>query len=224
VTLVRDQVAHGPHPRALDEYDIFIRDVRALQILKKVQAKDEESFEKLLTGDTPFGLPSNYRGYKKDANPRNGEVRIYASTSGRRHDGAVRREIITKNTHLIDTWKVLLPKAGPGNSGGHVLPDMVLGKPLVAVPRSVCTQTYIVAGPFDSPEAAESVEAYLKTRFLRFLVALRKISQDALRSVYRWVPQQTWDRAWTDEELFAKYDITADEQAYIAEMVREMPE
>lgn len=134
----------------------------------------------------------------------------------------MRRDLVTKNTHLIDGWKVLLPAAGPGNSGGHVLPDMVLGRPLVAVPRSVCTQTYIVAGPLESKAAAESVEAYLKTRFLRFLVALRKVSQHAFKSTYHWVPQQEWDRAWTDEELYAKYGITEEEQAYIAEMVREM--
>ncbi len=43
-----------------------------------------------------------------------------------------------------------------------------------------------------------------------------------MRSVYTWVPQQTWDRAWTDEVLYKMYDITADEQAYIAERIREM--
>lgn len=223
VTLVREGILHGPHRRVLDEHDVFIRDARALEILKKVQAQSEDSFEALLSGDTPFGLASNYSGYKKGSKPTNGEIRIYASTSGKRHEGAMRRDLVTKNTHLIDHWKVLIPKAGPGNSGGHVLPDMVLGRPLVAAPRSICTQTYIVSGPLASSAAAESVEAYLKTRFLRFIVSLRKISQDALRSVYRWVPQQSWDRMWTDEDLYEKYGITEDEQAYIAEMIREMP-
>lgn len=219
VTLVRDQKVHGPHPRTLDEYDIFIRDARALDILKKVQAKGEASFEDLLTGDTPFGLASNYSGYKKGAKPTNGEVRIYVTSSGKRETGAMRRDLVTKNTQLIDPWKVLLPKAY-GERGA--IPAVVLGPPLIASPRSVCTQTYIAAGPFASKAAAESAESYLKTRFLRFLVSLRKITQDALRSVYRWVPQQEWDHAWTDEELYAKYGITEDEQAYIAEMVREM--
>ena len=94
---------------------------------------------------------------------------------------------------------------------------------MIAVPRSVCTETFLPAGPLSSKVAAESVEAYLKTRLVRFLVSLRKISQDAMRGVYRWVPQQTWDRMWTDEELYEKYGITEDEQAYIAEMIREMP-
>jgi site-specific DNA-methyltransferase (adenine-specific) len=33
---------------------------------------------------------------------------------------------------------------------------------------------------------------------------------------------QTWDRIWTDEELYAKYGITRKEQAYIETQVRPM--
>ena len=65
--------------------------------------------------------------------------------------------------------------------------------------------------------------SYIQTRFSRFLVSLRKISQDAMKSVYTWVPQQSWDRTWTDAELYKKYGITAEEQAYIEAMVKEMP-
>ena len=117
-----------------------------------------------------------------------------------------------------------MPKAGPGNSGGHVIPDMVLSKPLIAEPGSVCTLTYIVIGPLDSERACQSVAAYLRTRFVRFLVSLRKPSQDAPKGVYTWVPQQKWDREWTDDDLYEKYDITAEEQTYITEMIRSMGE
>jgi site-specific DNA-methyltransferase (adenine-specific) len=55
------------------------------------------------------------------------------------------------------------------------------------------------------------------------LISLRKISQHALRSTYQWVPLQTWDRTWTDAELYKTYRITKDEQAYIETMIREMP-
>ena len=134
----------------------------------------------------------------------------------------MQRSLIAKNTQLIDAWKVLAPKAGPGNSGGHVLPDMVLGRPSVAEPNSVCTQTWIVAGPFTSRRQAENVACYLQTTFLRFLVSLRKVSQDAMKGVYRWVPQQNWDREWTDESLYKKYGITKDEVAFIESMIRPM--
>jgi site-specific DNA-methyltransferase (adenine-specific) len=54
------------------------------------------------------------------------------------------------------------------------------------------------------------------------MVSLRKASQDAPRSVYTWVPQQDWDRTWTDAELFEKYQISDVEQEYIAAMIRPM--
>jgi site-specific DNA-methyltransferase (adenine-specific) len=50
----------------------------------------------------------------------------------------------------------------------------------------------------------------------------RKITQDALRSTYTWVPLQSWDRTWTDEILYKKYGITKDESAFIDSMIRPM--
>ena len=223
VTLIRDHDVVGPTNRKLDEYDVLIRDERAAVILKKVVKQQEPSFEDLLTGDTPFGLATNFTGFKPGG-PGKGEVKVYASSNAGRRSGAMKRSLITKNAHLIDTWKVLAPQAGPGNSGGHVLPDMVLGKASVAEPNSVCTQTWIVAGPLKSKKQAEIVARYLQTSFIRFLVSLRKISQHAMKGVYRWVPQQNWNQDWTDEMLYKKYGITKDEIAFINSMIRPMEE
>ena len=220
-TLIRDDVVVGPTARRLDDHDVFIRDVRAVTILEKVLKDQQPSFEDLLTGDTPFGLPSNFTAFRQ-GDPGRGEVKVYARSNSGRRTGAIKRSLIGKNTQLIDSWKVLAPKAGPGNSGGHVVPDMVLGRPSVAEPGSVCTQTWIVAGPFDSESEAEVVAAYMQTRFLRFLVSLRKISQDAMKGVYRWVPQQDWSQKWTDEELYDQYGITDEEIAFIESMIRPM--
>jgi site-specific DNA-methyltransferase (adenine-specific) len=79
-----------------------------------------------------------------------------------------------------------------------------------------------VAGPFSSQLAARSFASYYRTRFFRFLVSLRKITQHALRSTYSWVPQQSWNQTWTDKILYQKYGITADEAAYIESMIRPM--
>jgi site-specific DNA-methyltransferase (adenine-specific) len=99
---------------------------------------------------------------------------------------------------------------------------MVLGPPIVAPPNTVCTQTYLVAGPLQSKSATFSVQSYIQSRFFRFLVSLRKISQHALRSTYSWVPQQTWDRTWTDEALYKKYKLTKEDIAFIESIVRPM--
>lgn len=221
VTLVRNEDVVGPSTRTLNEYDVFIRDERAARILKKVLEKDEPSFENLLTGDTPFGLATNFKAFRV-GEPGEGEVKVYASSNAGRRSGAMMRSLIAKNTHLIDAWKVLAPQAGPGNSGGHILPDMVLGKPSIAEPNTVCTQTWIVAGPLESQTQAETVARYLQTSFVRFLVSLRKISQHAMKGVYRWVPQQDWNQACTDEELYKRYSLTEDEIAFINTMIRSM--
>jgi site-specific DNA-methyltransferase (adenine-specific) len=69
---------------------------------------------------------------------------------------------------------------------------------------------------------ARSVQSYYATKFFRFLVSLRKITQLAQRSVYTWVPIQTWDRQWTDEELYAKYGLTKSQIAYIESVIKPM--
>ena len=222
VTTKRGDRTIGPIDRNLNEFDVFVRDSRSLDILRRVLNRSEASFADLVSPRDPFGptLSSNFKDYHPKK--QTGDLRLYMNQAAKRGDAWVSRDAVTKNHQLINTWKVLMPKAGPGNSGGHVIPDMVLSKPLIAEPDSVCTLSYLVVGPLGSERACQSVAAYLRTRFVRFLVSLRKPSQDATRAVYTWVPQQTWDLDWTDETLYARYQITTEEQAYISEMIRPM--
>jgi site-specific DNA-methyltransferase (adenine-specific) len=224
LTTKRADSSIGPIERDLNEFDVFVRDSRSLNILRRVVNRAEASLADIVSTRDPFGpaLSSNFSNYHATKKP--GDLRLYINQAEKRGETWVTPGVVTRNKHLIDTWKVLMPKAGPGNSGGHVIPDMVLSKPLTAEPGSVCTLSYIVVGPLDSEKACQSVAAYLRTRFVRFIVSLRKPSQDAPRSVYTWVPQQIWDREWTDNDLYEKYDITAEEQAYITEMIRPMSE
>lgn len=133
----------------------------------------------------------------------------------------MKRGDIRKNADTIDTWKVLVPKA---YGAGETFPHQILGREIVAAPPSACTQSYLVVTPFQSERAAQSFASYYRTRLFRFLVSLRKITQDALRSTYTWVPQQSWSRTWTDELLYTKYGITKSEIAFIESMIRPMGE
>jgi site-specific DNA-methyltransferase (adenine-specific) len=40
--------------------------------------------------------------------------------------------------------------------------------------------------------------------------------------MYRWLPVQSWDRTWTDADLYKKYGITHEEQAFIESVIRPM--
>lgn len=215
----------GPHPRVLDEFDVFVRDTRAVDILRKVVAAGEQPFEELVSGDTPFGLATNFSGYERDVAPRKkSQIRLYANVGTTRVRGAMTRATIRKNTHLIDVWKLFLPKTGSGRERERSGVDIVLGPPILGEPGSVCTQTYLVAGPLESEAEARSVQSYLRTRLARFLVSLRKPAQDVFRSMYHWVPVQTWDRVWTDADIYKKYRITKKEIAFIEGMIRPMGE
>ena len=212
----------GPHARQLDEFDVFVRDKRAVDILQKVVTAGEQGFETLVSGDTPFGLATNFHDYIRDAEPKRDQLLLRANEGTKRVSGAVSRDQIQKNVQLIDVWKLFLPVAGSGRERERSGVDLVIGPPITGGPGSVCTQTYLVAGPLASETEAKRVESYLRTRLARFLVSLRKPAQHVFKGMYRWVPIQTWDRHWTDAELYEKYGIEEDEIALIESMIRPM--
>ena len=216
VTTIRGDEVVGPIQRNLGEYDVFVRDARAVSILHKVAERGEASINTILARDKEFGWTSNFDGFHEKE--RSGDVPLYYIRRMKRNVGYIGRREVTKSAEMIDTWKVLVPQAF---NGGDAVPHQILGKPLIAPSPSVCTQSFLFfnVGSF---KAAKSLQSYYTTRFFRFLVSVRKITQHATHSTYVWVPMQTWDRTWTDEALYAKYGITKKEQAYIESQVRAM--
>ena len=216
VTTIRGDEVIGPVNRNLGEFDVFVRSIRAVNILHKVLSTGEQSITNILSVDKEFGWTSNFDGFHDQQQP--GDVPIYYIRKTKRNKGWIKRLAIQKSSQLIDTWKVMITKA---YGAGEEIPHQILGQPFVAPNPSVCTQSYLFFW-IDSQRAAESLKSYLRTRFFRFLVSLRKITQDATRSTYTWVPQQTWDRLWTDKELYTKYCITEEEIAFIESMIKPM--
>ena len=216
VTVVRgDQSSIST--RQLDEFDVFVREPKAVGILRKVLKAGERPITEILTADTPFGIATNFDGFHDKK--KSGDVSLHYVRGGRREIGFVSRNFINKNVMLIDKWKVLVPKAG--SDGGQKVPDSVLGKPWLSPPPAVATQTFLAFWASSEAEA-KSIESYYRTKFFRHLVSLRKFTQDALRPMYSWVPIQTWDRLWTDGDLYEKYRLTIDEVDYLESVIRPM--
>ena len=216
VTTFRGGEIVGPVRRNLGEYDVFVRDARAVSILHKVLSRKEPSINTILARDKEFGWTSNFDGFHKREKPS--DLPLYYIRKMKRDVGFIERNAVTKSAHLIDTWKILVPKA---YNGGDSLPHQILGKPQAAPSPSVCTQSFLFFY-VNSEDEATSLQSYYTTRFFRFIASLRKITQDATHSTYTWVPMQAWDRTWTDEELYAKYGVTQEDQAYIESQVRTM--
>ncbi|MGX6396279.1 Eco57I restriction-modification methylase domain-containing protein [Rothia kristinae] len=209
----------GPELRQLNEFDILVRDARALPILRKVVAQGEPSVNTILARDKEFGWTSNFTGFHNS--PRSGDVPFYYIKSMKRRIGYIARDEVTKSAELIDTWKLLVPKVGSGREREKTGVDLVLGPSWVAPSPSVCTQSFLFFH-VGSKDEIRSIRSYYATKFFRFLVSLRKITQDATHSTYQWVPIQTWDREWTDTALYEKYGLTDSEASYIESRIRPM--
>lgn len=138
---------------------------------------------------------------------------------GNNSETFVERSEVPRNESWIDEWKVLLGRAY--GAGGN-FPIKVYNHPRVARPGTACTETYLVIGRFNSERLARKFEGYLRTRFVRFLVSLRKNTQDIYSERFQFVPDLPMTQDWTDRELYKKYKLTKDEIEFIESMIRPM--
>jgi site-specific DNA-methyltransferase (adenine-specific) len=51
---------------------------------------------------------------------------------------------------------------------------------------------------------------------------LIKITQNAMKKVYSFVPMQDFNEEWTDEKLYKKYGLSKEEITFIESMIRPM--
>lgn len=209
---------------------VLIRDPMAISIIDKIVCQEGEYYSdsnRSMMGlvsakhffDNSILLTSNWKGYK-DCPDNNYSVKYYVNVDRDRTCRWVSLSQIPKNTQTIGLHKVYIPAAN-----GSL--DVVLGQPFYGEPNSVCSQTYLIIG-YD-PERHHFTKAqclniisYIKTRFFRYLVSIKKKTQNGPRGVYQFVPLQDFSKPWTDEELYKKYKLTKDEIAFIESMIKPM--
>jgi len=164
--------------RSLGDHDVFIRRNEAISILEKVKAKNEQTIDKKVYSRNVFGLDSSFREYVK-TNFKNSSKIYYRDGSG-----YVNVNKINSNKLIINKYKVLLGKA----YGGGSYPNNIFARPILAEKKSCCTETYLVVDTFDEELKAKNLIKYMKTRFFRFLVSLRKNTQNMSKSIFSFVP------------------------------------
>ena len=208
--------------------EVFIRSNQALPILRKVMQVETGSeslelpasnrFDVQVSSQKPFGLRTFFRGKKQKTSTHD----VLVLQSGGR--GWASRSEITAGNELIDKWKVFTSKsssehAGQVDKNGQ---RRVLSLSGVIPPGSVVTETYILLGTYDSEKEARNCFSYVLTRFFRFLISVRSSAQDLARSAYSFVPIQDFSKAWTDQELYIKYELSEDEISYIEKLIKPM--
>ena len=219
ITKIGDAAVGEPASRSLAAYDVLVRRNEAVRILDRVTSfrvggQPEPSLGDRVSARKPFGL-TNQRG-----KPTPGGLKQPVLVYGNQVTSYLERTSITNNPAWIERWKVLLVKAH-GTSGRDDV--TILGEPVVAAPGSACTETYLVIGVCDSEAEARNLAAYMRTRFVRFLVSLRKLTQNITRDSYRFVPDLPMDRVWTDADLYSRYGLADADIEFIGSLIAERP-
>ena len=209
-----------PVARYLDEWDVLIRSNRAVSIAHKAEKRAAEAnLSSRVSPAQPFGLRTDYRGRASAAGMKF-PVELYQ----RGGTAWIERRDIPRNHAWVDEWKVLL-SASASEHGGQADKNgqrKVFSRIIVAGPGTACTETYLVANRFATQSEAEYFADFLRTRFVRFLVSLRTNTQHLFSGRFSFVPDLPMDREWTDADLYAEYELSDEETAYIESLIRPM--
>jgi len=214
-TVEQGGVFGKPISRLLNEFDIFVRRNESITILRKIRKNKEITFDEFVSSRKPFGLPTNFFGTESKSKSKN--IKLYSSGK----ITWVSRNEILNNDAWIDSWKVLIPRATDGNEN-YPLPIWDAKGPFISGPDEACTETYLVAALAKDEQQSLYIRDYMRTKFFRFLVSLRKITQDNKSDVFSFVPAIPMNKKWNDELLYRRYDIDDNEISFIDSMIRTM--
>lgn len=207
-----------------EDDDIFIRYPQLVSIKHKVWKSKAESFETIVSSRKPYGLASDF--FVNPAKFNLPPVYDNAILGGFGICGLVALKRIKKyipndyplpKLGCIDKYKLFITKAYGSGELGESPAD-----PIIGMPGELCTETFLEIGGFDSLVEATNALTYLKTKFFRCLVGIRKQTQNSSMRDYHYVPMQDFSKPWTDEELYKKYNLSQEEIDFIESMIKPM--
>lgn len=159
------------------------------------------------------------------------DLKILGLISNKRFYRYIDPKYIEQHENL-KKYKVILPKSNGSGAIGEVLSTPLIGEPLIGEPLIGYTQSFISIGALDTKNEAEALLKYVKSKFMRTMLGVLKVTQDNNKSVWKYVPLQDFtahsDIDWSksvaeiDRQLYRKYDLTADEIEFIETHVKEM--
>lgn len=205
--------------RRLDEFkELFIRSNEAISIIHKVKKVTTEYCHQLVQPIDVFGFPSKARGNDYYTE---GDLTLIHSQG----KGFISRDSVSKNTDLIDKYKVTIGILVPSN--GEVGIDPAVGYKSITYPRilnpgDITTFSYLVIGAFDTLKEAENYKYFITRKFSRFMMRITYSSMHISKSNFAFVPKVSFDRKWSDKDLFTLYELDEKEIAIIESTMRPM--
>ncbi len=214
--------------RELNEFEVFVRYNKALSIIRKIVDVTSNYISNIVAARNLYNLDSSVRGYSNKEQET--DILVYTS----RGVGYIQLESITSGLSSIDSYKLFMGKVLSGHIGetdekGQV---KVIASIFIGSAYEVCTDSYLVIGPFRIKKEAVNAERYFKTKFLRFLLLQSLVSMNISRNNFRFVPLQDFtsnsDIDWSrsigeiDAQLYEKYGLERNEIDFIERMIKPM--
>ncbi len=211
-------------PRDLSSTETLIRHQEEVSILSKITAQTTSFLSCVAYSQKPFGL----RTYIKPL--EDGDIFL-------RYNGGIgkySKELVPINKDLIDKWKLIIScltaeHAGESDKNGQ---KRIFSTMEILSPKTICTETYMLLNTFDNEIECQNMLKYMKSKFVRALVAAVTSTQHMSKSNFQFVPLQDFtsksDIDWTksvaeiDRQLYAKYNLTDEEIAFIEQMIKPM--
>ena len=202
--------------RYLDENETFIRQNMAVEIVKKVQSQNKVFLDTRVSARKPFGIPSNY------VPSTNGIPCWFIQRIGMKYANS--RDVSDAKGYL-NKWKFLIPAAPIAGQTDFTKPVAFFydGNTRIAKPGECCTESWLVAGAFDTEAEALSYKSYFMTKTVRFLLLQTVVSQHISTKSFCFVPELgKYEGEYSDDMLCKKWSITDDEWEYIKSRIGEI--
>jgi len=163
-----------------------------------------------------------------DSAPKDGKqyIQILGRKDNKRQKLYIKKDYIAVHDNL-NAYKVFFPKTNGSGLFGEPMSDGEIGSP-----GEGHTQTFLSIGKLSTEEEARGLLKYVKTKFLRTMLGILKVTQDNKKRVWRFVPSQDFtpnsDIDWSksiaeiDQQLYVKYGLTDKEIQFIETHVKEM--
>ena len=218
----------------IESNDIVIRDLRRYSIISKMNRS--KSFKEIVSLTQPFGIrkdlfnkPENYTDSNLNTEHFENSVRIYGvkgiKGGARRTSGYILKTSVKKNVEWINKYKIFFTTSYSTNA-------LNPPAPILGAPNDICTETFLVIGPFDKKEEQVYCLKYIDTKCFKFLLYCGRGTMQVSQDVFRFVPLQDFtsqsDIDWSvsipeiDEQLYEKYGLSDDEIAFIEKMIKPM--
>ena len=215
--------------------DIIIRDNRRLSIIEKV-SMDEKRFKEIVSLTQPYGIrkdlfnsPERYPKAHLSSTPFDGCVKIYGvkgiKGGAKRTEGYITSSPITKNASTVDKFKLFFTTSYSTNA--TTPPQAIIGDK-----NEICTETFLLIGPFSSKEEQLNCKKFFDTNFFKILLFFGRGTMQVSRDVFRFIPLLDftfqsvidWSKSVTaiDQQLFALYNFSDDEIAFIESVINPM--